>query len=64
MVFDQEGRRRVCTPYLDTTAYGNLRFHFTMGTRLGVVPYIGRICKCLQVWKISVNFFDFQVLSK
>ena len=41
MVFDQEGRRRVCTPYLDTTAYGNLRFHFTMGTRPGAVRYMG-----------------------
>uniref|UniRef100_A0A3Q2U7U2 Reelin n=1 Tax=Fundulus heteroclitus TaxID=8078 RepID=A0A3Q2U7U2_FUNHE len=31
LVFEREGRRRVCTPYLDTTSYGNLRFHFTMG---------------------------------
>uniref|UniRef100_A0A3P9PRW9 Reelin n=1 Tax=Poecilia reticulata TaxID=8081 RepID=A0A3P9PRW9_POERE len=31
LVFEKEGRRRVCTPYLDTTSYGNLRFHFTMG---------------------------------
>lgn len=31
LVFEKEGRRRVCTPYIDTTTYGNLRFHFTMG---------------------------------
>ncbi|KAF3855008.1 hypothetical protein F7725_023063 [Dissostichus mawsoni] len=31
LVFEKEGRRRVCTPYLDTTSYGNLRFYFTMG---------------------------------
>lgn len=31
LVFELEGRRRVCTPYIDTTSYGNLRFHFTMG---------------------------------
>lgn len=31
LVFEREGRRKVCTPYLDTTSYGNLRFHFTMG---------------------------------
>uniref|UniRef100_A0A3Q3J4K3 Reelin n=1 Tax=Monopterus albus TaxID=43700 RepID=A0A3Q3J4K3_MONAL len=31
LVFDREGRRRMCTPYIDTTSYGNLRFYFTMG---------------------------------
>uniref|UniRef100_H3DF31 Reelin n=1 Tax=Tetraodon nigroviridis TaxID=99883 RepID=H3DF31_TETNG len=31
LVFEKEGRRRVCTPYIDTTSYGNLRFYFTMG---------------------------------
>ncbi|XP_068578627.1 reelin-like isoform X1 [Cebidichthys violaceus] len=31
LVFEKEGRRRVCTPYLDTTSYGNLRFYFIMG---------------------------------
>lgn len=31
LVFLGDGERRVCTPYLDTTSYGNLRFHFTMG---------------------------------
>ncbi|KAI1888402.1 hypothetical protein AGOR_G00184780 [Albula goreensis] len=31
LVFLREGERWVCTPYLDTTSYGNLRFHFTMG---------------------------------
>ncbi|KAJ8391092.1 hypothetical protein AAFF_G00097130 [Aldrovandia affinis] len=31
LVFLRDGERKVCTPYLDTTSYGNLRFHFTMG---------------------------------
>ncbi|XP_041109989.1 reelin-like isoform X1 [Polyodon spathula] len=31
LVFLQDGERKVCTPYLDTTVYGNLRMHFTMG---------------------------------
>ncbi|XP_026788519.2 reelin isoform X1 [Pangasianodon hypophthalmus] len=31
LVFLGYGNRKVCTPYLDTTMYGNLRFHFTMG---------------------------------
>ncbi|MGH0173041.1 UNVERIFIED_CONTAM: hypothetical protein FKN15_001931 [Acipenser sinensis] len=31
LVFLQDGERKVCTPYLDTTVYGNLRLHFTMG---------------------------------
>ncbi|XP_072551813.1 reelin-like isoform X2 [Salminus brasiliensis] len=31
LVFLGDGERKVCTPYLDTTFYGNLRFHFTMG---------------------------------
>ncbi|XP_077424138.1 reelin isoform X2 [Vanacampus margaritifer] len=31
LVFEMDGRRRVCTPYIDTTSYGNLRFHFSMG---------------------------------
>uniref|UniRef100_W5NEI9 Reelin n=1 Tax=Lepisosteus oculatus TaxID=7918 RepID=W5NEI9_LEPOC len=31
LVFLRDGERKVCTPYLDTTAYGNLRFHYTMG---------------------------------
>uniref|UniRef100_A0A8B9J9J5 Reelin n=1 Tax=Astyanax mexicanus TaxID=7994 RepID=A0A8B9J9J5_ASTMX len=31
LVFVGDGERKVCTPYLDTTFYGNLRFHFTMG---------------------------------
>uniref|UniRef100_A0A673MNI9 Reelin n=1 Tax=Sinocyclocheilus rhinocerous TaxID=307959 RepID=A0A673MNI9_9TELE len=31
LVFLKDGQRKVCTPYLNTTAYGNLRFHFTMG---------------------------------
>lgn len=34
LVFEKEGRRRVCTPYLDTTSYGNLRFYFTMGMKV------------------------------
>ncbi|XP_043944459.1 reelin isoform X3 [Protopterus annectens] len=31
LVFIGEGERKMCTPYLDTTASGNLRFYFTMG---------------------------------
>ncbi|XP_061108680.1 reelin [Conger conger] len=31
LVFLRDGERKVCTPYLDTTTYGNLRFHFSMG---------------------------------
>uniref|UniRef100_A0A671T1G7 Reelin n=1 Tax=Sinocyclocheilus anshuiensis TaxID=1608454 RepID=A0A671T1G7_9TELE len=31
LVFLKDGQRKVCTPYINTTAYGNLRFHFTMG---------------------------------
>ncbi|MGH0181443.1 UNVERIFIED_CONTAM: hypothetical protein FKN15_006636 [Acipenser sinensis] len=31
LVFLRDGERKVCTPYLDTTVYGNLRLHFTMG---------------------------------
>ncbi|KAK3548867.1 hypothetical protein QTP70_021274 [Hemibagrus guttatus] len=31
LVFLGFGKRKVCTPYLDTTLYGNLRFHFSMG---------------------------------
>ena len=34
LVFEKDGRRRVCTPYLDTTSYGNLRFYFTMGIEI------------------------------
>lgn len=34
LVFEKEGRRRVCTPYIDTTSYGNLRFYFTMGMNI------------------------------
>lgn len=39
LVFEKEGRRRVCTPYLDTTSYGNLRFYFTMGMEIIHLPY-------------------------
>ncbi|KAI4543781.1 hypothetical protein MG293_006575, partial [Ovis ammon polii] len=31
MVFLKDGERKICTPYLDTTGYGNLRFYFVMG---------------------------------
>ncbi|KAM9481369.1 reelin [Clarias gariepinus] len=31
LVFLGNGKRKVCTPYLDTTMYGNLRLHFSMG---------------------------------
>ncbi|XP_023681705.2 reelin isoform X1 [Paramormyrops kingsleyae] len=31
LVLLRDGERKVCTPYLDTTSYGNLRFHFVMG---------------------------------
>ncbi|XP_005995356.1 reelin isoform X2 [Latimeria chalumnae] len=31
LVFLTDGERKVCTPYMDTTAYGNLRFYFMMG---------------------------------
>ncbi|XP_039625794.1 reelin isoform X1 [Polypterus senegalus] len=34
LVFLQDGERRVCTPFLDTTAVGNLRLYFTMGSGL------------------------------
>lgn len=31
LVFLKDGERKVCTPYMDTTGYGNLRFYFVMG---------------------------------
>ncbi|XP_064807239.1 reelin-like isoform X2 [Oncorhynchus masou masou] len=31
LVFEMDGERKMCTPYLDTTSFGNLRFYFTMG---------------------------------
>uniref|UniRef100_A0A8C9VAA0 Reelin n=1 Tax=Scleropages formosus TaxID=113540 RepID=A0A8C9VAA0_SCLFO len=31
LVFLRDGQRKACTPYLDATSYGNLRFHFAMG---------------------------------
>ena len=31
MVFPKDGERKLCTPYMDTTGYGNLRFYFVMG---------------------------------
>lgn len=31
LVFERGGERKMCTPYLDTTSFGNIRFHFTMG---------------------------------
>ncbi|XP_071271970.1 reelin-like [Salvelinus alpinus] len=31
LVFERDGERKMCTPYLDTTSFGNVRFHFTMG---------------------------------
>lgn len=31
LVFERDGERKMCTPYLDTTSFGNLRFYFTMG---------------------------------
>lgn len=31
MVFLRDGERKLCTPYMDTTGYGNLRFYFVMG---------------------------------
>lgn len=37
LVFLGYGNRKVCTPYLDTTMYGNLRFHFTMGKNFYLV---------------------------
>uniref|UniRef100_A0A670J7V7 Reelin n=1 Tax=Podarcis muralis TaxID=64176 RepID=A0A670J7V7_PODMU len=30
-VFLRDGERKLCTPYMDTTGYGNLRFYFSMG---------------------------------
>ena len=30
-VFLKDGERKLCTPYMDTTGYGNLRFYFVMG---------------------------------
>lgn len=53
LVFEREGRRRVCTPYLDTTSYGNLRFYFTMGSKKILRPsylyiiYLGEITVAL-----------------
>ncbi|KAM4036706.1 reelin isoform 2-T2 [Anomaloglossus baeobatrachus] len=31
LVFMKDGERKLCTPYMDTTGYGNLRFYFNMG---------------------------------
>uniref|UniRef100_A0A8C3X6X5 Reelin n=1 Tax=Catagonus wagneri TaxID=51154 RepID=A0A8C3X6X5_9CETA len=31
MVFLKDGERKICTPYMDVTGYGNLRFYFVMG---------------------------------
>ncbi|NXS29928.1 RELN protein, partial [Pomatostomus ruficeps] len=31
MIFLRDGERKICTPYMDTTGYGNLRFYFSMG---------------------------------
>ncbi|XP_077327999.1 reelin isoform X2 [Lithobates pipiens] len=31
LVFLKDEERKLCTPYMDTTGYGNLRFYFTMG---------------------------------
>lgn len=31
LVFLKDGERKLCTPYMDTTGYGNLRFYFVMG---------------------------------
>ncbi|MEE6481362.1 hypothetical protein FKM82_012840 [Ascaphus truei] len=31
LVFLKDGERKLCTPYMDTTGYGNLRFYFSMG---------------------------------
>ncbi|KAJ6666292.1 hypothetical protein lerEdw1_000564 [Lerista edwardsae] len=31
VVFLRDGERKLCTPYMDTTGYGNLRFYFSMG---------------------------------
>lgn len=31
LVFLKDGERKLCTPYMDTTSYGNLRFYFVMG---------------------------------
>lgn len=32
LVFSSNGRRKACTPYLDTRGVGNLRFYFSMGS--------------------------------
>lgn len=48
LVFDREGRRRVCTPYLDTTSYGNLRFHFTMGMEIPRPSYLNNTLSVLD----------------
>lgn len=47
VVFLRDGERRLCTPYMDTTGYGNLRFYFSMGeyrlvASLASVLQIGR----------------------
>lgn len=31
LVFLKDGERKLCTPYMDTTGFGNLRFYFVMG---------------------------------
>ncbi|KAG8439950.1 hypothetical protein GDO86_005931 [Hymenochirus boettgeri] len=31
LVFLKDGERKLCTPFMDTTEYGNLRFYFIMG---------------------------------
>lgn len=54
LVFEKEGRRRVCTPYIDTTSYGNLRFYFTMGTDI----LQGKI-----TWKKRFNKTSFMLIE-
>nr|XP_060484465.1 reelin [Panthera onca] len=41
MVFLKDGERKLCTPYMDTTGYGNLRFYFVMGRYI-----LNRFCWC------------------
>lgn len=38
LVFLKDGERKLCTPYMDTTGYGNLRFYFVMG-RYRLLPF-------------------------
>ncbi|XP_018421935.1 PREDICTED: reelin-like, partial [Nanorana parkeri] len=45
LVFLKDEERKLCTPYMDTTGYGNLRFYFSMDHRK---PMSTRLAKHLE----------------